>query len=215
MGSRAVALVCRDAATAAAPVRCPDGASGVVHTRTGRPFLDRHSPTAPRSAPPRRRPRQALGRAGRRLAAARRRAAAVVGSRPRTCSATSTPRSARLRGPRCPPPSRARAPRPRGARRRRPARPHHRPRRATPRRSPPPTGATVWPTDGLEGVQLAPFQLLATDGATYDDRDHAWHLGVADRLVAADPGLVRPTRRLARRRRRRRVGRRRHGGGRS
>ncbi len=26
--------------------------------------------------------------------------------------------------------------------------------------------------------------------------DHGWHLAVADRLVAADPELVRPTRRL-------------------
>jgi protein phosphatase len=54
----------------------------------------------------------------------------------------------------------------------------------------------VWPTDGLDGVQVAPFQLLATEGKTYQERDHGWHLEIADRLVAADPGLVRPTRRL-------------------
>lgn len=53
-----------------------------------------------------------------------------------------------------------------------------------------------WPTDGLDGVRLAPFQVLASDGATYQDRPHAWHLGVADRMVAAGPGLVTPTRRL-------------------
>ena len=53
-----------------------------------------------------------------------------------------------------------------------------------------------WPTDGLAGVQVAPFQVLATEGATYESRDHGWHLEVADRLVAADPELVRPTRRL-------------------
>ena len=29
-----------------------------------------------------------------------------------------------------------------------------------------------------------------------NERDHSWHLGIADRFVAADPGLVRPTRRL-------------------
>jgi hypothetical protein len=40
-----------------------------------------------------------------------------------------------------------------------------------------------------EGVQVAPFQVLATDAATYEERDHSWHLGIADRLVAADPGL--------------------------
>jgi protein phosphatase len=52
-----------------------------------------------------------------------------------------------------------------------------------------------WPTEGLDGVKVAPFQLLATDGATYHDRPHAWHLGIADRLAAADPDLVATTRR--------------------
>jgi len=52
-----------------------------------------------------------------------------------------------------------------------------------------------WPTDGLEGVAVAPFQLLASEGATYHDRPHAWHLGIADRLADADPQLVRRTRR--------------------
>ena len=46
------------------------------------------------------------------------------------------------------------------------------------------------------GVRIAPFQLLATDGANYHDRDHGWHLGLADRLVAADPDLFLTTRRL-------------------
>mgnify|MGYP001616015956 CR=1 FL=1 len=54
----------------------------------------------------------------------------------------------------------------------------------------------VWPTEGLDGVQLAVFQVLAGADAGYADRDHLWHLGVADRLVAADPVLFRPTRRL-------------------
>ncbi len=59
-----------------------------------------------------------------------------------------------------------------------------------------------WPTEGLDGVRLAPFQLLASgndsgsSGATYQDRPHALHLELADRLVATDDGLVAPTRRL-------------------
>ena len=53
-----------------------------------------------------------------------------------------------------------------------------------------------WPTDGLTGVALAPFQLLATAGATYADRPHAWHLALADRLVESCPELVRGTRSL-------------------
>jgi protein phosphatase len=54
----------------------------------------------------------------------------------------------------------------------------------------------VWPTAGLDGVQLAPFQLLASEGRTWADRDHGWHLGLADRLVEVAPALFRPTRRL-------------------
>jgi protein phosphatase len=53
-----------------------------------------------------------------------------------------------------------------------------------------------WPTDGLDGVQVAPFQVLATEGTTFHHRDHEWHLSIADRLVDADPALVRTTRRL-------------------
>lgn len=54
----------------------------------------------------------------------------------------------------------------------------------------------VWETDGLDGVQVAPFQLLATQGATHHGRDHLWHLALADRLVEADPVTFRSTRRL-------------------
>jgi protein phosphatase len=53
-----------------------------------------------------------------------------------------------------------------------------------------------WPTDGLTGVRIAPFQVLATEGTTYHERPHAWHLDLADRLAAADPKIVTPTRRI-------------------
>lgn len=53
-----------------------------------------------------------------------------------------------------------------------------------------------WPTDGLEGIGLAPFQVLATQGRTYHHCNHGWHLDVADRLVAAAPDVMRPTRRV-------------------
>ncbi|HKN97103.1 MAG TPA: polynucleotide kinase-phosphatase, partial [Pseudonocardiaceae bacterium] len=53
-----------------------------------------------------------------------------------------------------------------------------------------------WPVDGLSGVRLAPFQVLAGEGATFHDREHAWHLAVADRLADADELFLR-TRRLA------------------
>lgn len=53
-----------------------------------------------------------------------------------------------------------------------------------------------WPVNGTEGLRIAPFQVLASEGTTYETRDHDWHLGIADRLVEADPTLFAPTRRL-------------------
>ena len=53
-----------------------------------------------------------------------------------------------------------------------------------------------WPTDGLRGVRIAPFQVLATDKSVHHDRPHEWHLAIADRLAAADPELIAPTRRI-------------------
>ncbi|WP_375475461.1 polynucleotide kinase-phosphatase [uncultured Jatrophihabitans sp.] len=53
-----------------------------------------------------------------------------------------------------------------------------------------------WETDGLDGVRLAPFQVLASEGAAHQRHPHAWHLDLADRLVAADPQTLTPTARL-------------------
>jgi len=53
-----------------------------------------------------------------------------------------------------------------------------------------------WPVEGLDGVRIAPFQLLATDGAVYHERPHRWHLDLADRLAAADPELFTTTERV-------------------
>jgi hypothetical protein len=44
----------------------------------------------------------------------------------------------------------------------------------------------VWPTDGLDGVQLAVFQVLAAAGASFATRDHGWHLAIA--VPPASPG---------------------------
>lgn len=54
-----------------------------------------------------------------------------------------------------------------------------------------------WDVNDLEGVRFAPFQVLAGEGHAYHDRPHAWHLDLADRLVAADPALISTTRRIA------------------
>jgi polynucleotide kinase-phosphatase len=51
-----------------------------------------------------------------------------------------------------------------------------------------------WPVAGLDGVRLAPFVVLGSEGAMHAGRPHAWHLSVASRLAAADTGLFTLTR---------------------
>ncbi|MFG2333226.1 polynucleotide kinase-phosphatase [Streptomyces sp. NPDC048604] len=54
-----------------------------------------------------------------------------------------------------------------------------------------------WPTEGLDGVRFAPFQLLAVRGRSLADRPHDEQLAWLDRLVEHDPtGLLQVTRRL-------------------
>ena len=45
-------------------------------------------------------------------------------------------------------------------------------------------------------MRVAPFQLLATEGAVYHERPHLWHLALADRLAAASSELIAATRRV-------------------
>jgi protein phosphatase len=57
-------------------------------------------------------------------------------------------------------------------------------------------GRYCWATEGLSGIKLAPFQVLASEGAVHAvTRDHGWHLEVIDRLAAADPEFFRRTER--------------------
>lgn len=53
-----------------------------------------------------------------------------------------------------------------------------------------------WSVEGPGDLQLAPFVLLASEGDVLAARDHSWHMSVADRLVAAGEGFIRPTRNL-------------------
>ncbi|RII17775.1 Bis(5'-nucleosyl)-tetraphosphatase PrpE [asymmetrical] [Streptomyces sp. YIM 130001] len=54
-----------------------------------------------------------------------------------------------------------------------------------------------WTTDGLDGVQLAPFQILATSARSLTALPHDEQLAVIDRMVEHDTsGLLRTTRRL-------------------
>ncbi|MFI9106180.1 polynucleotide kinase-phosphatase [Streptomyces fildesensis] len=54
-----------------------------------------------------------------------------------------------------------------------------------------------WPTEGLDGVRLAPFQILAAQGRSLAALPHDEQLTLIDRLVSDDPtGLLQATRRL-------------------
>ncbi len=44
-----------------------------------------------------------------------------------------------------------------------------------------------WPVDGLDGITLAPFQILAGEGVVHAFAPHAWHMSVSRRLAEADP----------------------------
>ncbi|GAA1545572.1 polynucleotide kinase-phosphatase [Actinomadura kijaniata] len=52
-----------------------------------------------------------------------------------------------------------------------------------------------WEVDGLDGIRLAPFQVLAGQGTAWAAaRDHGWHMEIAGRLAGADSsGLLQRT----------------------
>ena len=50
-----------------------------------------------------------------------------------------------------------------------------------------------WPVDSLADLRLAPFHLLATENAVHVDRDHLWHLEMIGRIRDAADGLLYPT----------------------
>ncbi len=54
-----------------------------------------------------------------------------------------------------------------------------------------------WPTEGLDGLRLAPFQVLASEGRVRALDPHPWHIALADRLAAAAPDTFRATRTIA------------------
>ena len=49
-----------------------------------------------------------------------------------------------------------------------------------------------WPVTGLSDLKLAPFHVLATEGAVHVDKNHTWHLDVIGKLVTAGQGVGAP-----------------------
>ena len=47
-----------------------------------------------------------------------------------------------------------------------------------------------WPTDGVDGLKVAPFHLLATEGAVHDNETHEWHMRTLERITGAGSVLT-------------------------
>jgi protein phosphatase len=47
-----------------------------------------------------------------------------------------------------------------------------------------------WPVRSLDDLKVAPFHLLATEGAVRTDKTHLWHMKVLSRLCEADASLL-------------------------
>ncbi|HEY1101603.1 MAG TPA: polynucleotide kinase-phosphatase, partial [Myxococcota bacterium] len=53
-----------------------------------------------------------------------------------------------------------------------------------------------WPVNGIDGLRLAPFHLLASEGKVHVDKDHLWHLQTLARLAFERDSLVQTTKHL-------------------
>ncbi len=56
--------------------------------------------------------------------------------------------------------------------------------------------AYCWPVESLDDLRLAPFHLLASEGAVHTDKDHLWHMATLARLAAQDNLFIATTHRL-------------------
>ena len=52
----------------------------------------------------------------------------------------------------------------------------------------------VWPVSEIDDLRVAPFHLLASEGRVWFDRDHIWHMQLADRLGDTEQNIVAKTR---------------------
>lgn len=54
-------------------------------------------------------------------------------------------------------------------------------------------GRYCWKVDGTQGLGFAPFHLLATEGRVHTDRDHGWHVHELAQIAERSEGFIRPT----------------------
>ena len=53
-----------------------------------------------------------------------------------------------------------------------------------------------WEVAGVDDLRIAPFHVLASEGAVHVDRPHSWHIDTVQRMVASDDPVVMVTRTL-------------------
>ncbi|HYD99525.1 MAG TPA: polynucleotide kinase-phosphatase [Alphaproteobacteria bacterium] len=197
MGSRAIAVVCRDAGAAARRFGMADGSTGAVYTRTGRAFfaespgleaavLDRLRAAATAAGLWDELATDWLCLDGELMPWSAKAQALLVDQYAPVASAAGSGLAAAL-----------------GALRAAEARgvdvasmrAHAEARQAATAAYGEAYRRYCWPVSGIDDLRFAPFHLLATEGAVHSDKDHAWHLARLARL--ADGGLVQATRHIA------------------
>jgi len=47
-----------------------------------------------------------------------------------------------------------------------------------------------WPVESLRDIRVAPFHVMATEGAVHVDKDHAWHMNTIATFVGEDDALL-------------------------
>jgi protein phosphatase len=50
-----------------------------------------------------------------------------------------------------------------------------------------------WPVESLRDIRLAPFHIMATEGAVHVDKDHVWHMDTISSFVDGQDGLLMTT----------------------
>jgi len=47
-----------------------------------------------------------------------------------------------------------------------------------------------WPVESLRDIRVAPFHIMATEGAVHADKDHVWHMDTISSFVSTDDSLL-------------------------
>lgn len=50
-----------------------------------------------------------------------------------------------------------------------------------------------WPVESLKDIRIAPFHIMATEGAVHADKDHAWHMETISSFIDVDDPLLMKT----------------------